>query len=152
MEFNRSSRHLRQVAVIIYDLDDFKNINDTFGHMAGDMALKHVAKLSAGKMRKIDALARYGGEEFICLLAETGLRKAALAAERIRYEIESSPLRYQGCEIGMTASFGVAAAEKKIDPGVSYRSPVQRIIKLADEALYQAKAAGKNRVATAPCG
>jgi diguanylate cyclase (GGDEF)-like protein len=149
-EFDRSSRHLRQVAIIIYDLDDFKHINDSFGHIAGDMALKHIAALSVNEVRKIDILARYGGEEFICLLPETGLQKAALVAERIRYAIESNPLHYQGCAISVTASLGVAAIEKSIDTNESYMSHIQRIIKQADEALYQAKDSGKNRVVAAP--
>jgi len=149
-EFDRSSRHLRQAAIIVYDLDDFKNTNDSFGHIAGDMALKHIAALSGNEVRKIDILARFGGEEFICLLPETGLQKASLVAERIRYAIESNPLQYQGHAISMKASFGVAAIEKSMDTSESYMSHVQRIIKQADEALYQAKAAGKNRVVAAP--
>jgi diguanylate cyclase (GGDEF)-like protein len=149
-EFDRSSRHLRQVAIIIYDLDDFKNVNDSFGHIAGDMALKHIAALSGKEVRKIDVLARYGGEEFICLLPETGLKKAALVAERIRSAIESHPLEYQGSAISVTASFGVAAIEHNMDASESYMSHIQRIIKQADGALYQAKAAGKNRVVAAP--
>ena len=149
-EFDRSSRHLRQVAIIIYDLDDFKQINDSFGHVAGDMALKHIAALSVKEVRKIDVLARYGGEEFICLLPETGLKKASLVAERIRYAIESNPLKYQGSAIFVTASLGVAAIEKNIETNESYMSHIQSVIKQADEALYQAKASGKNRVIAAP--
>jgi diguanylate cyclase (GGDEF)-like protein len=149
-EFDRSSRHLRQVAIIIYDLDDFKNINDSFGHIAGDQALKHIAALSLKEVRKIDVLARYGGEEFICLLPETGLQKATLVAERIRSAIESNPLHYQGCAISVTASLGVAAIEKSMDANESCMSHIQRIIKQADEALYQAKDSGKNRVVAAP--
>jgi len=149
-EFDRSSRHLRQVAIIIYDLDDFKQINDSFGHVAGDMALKHIAALSVKEVRKIDVLARYGGEEFICLLPETGLKKAFLVAERIRYAIESNPLQYQGSAIFVTASLGVAAIEKNIETNESYMSHIQSVIKQADEALYQAKASGKNRVIAAP--
>ena len=149
-EFDRSSRHLRQVAIIIYDLDDFKQINDSFGHVAGDMALKHIAALSVKEVRKIDVLARYGGEEFICLLPETGLKKAFLVAERIRYAIETNPLQYQGSAINVTASLGVAAIEKNIETNESYMSHIQSIIKQADEAMYQAKASGKNRVIAAP--
>ena len=149
-EFDRSSRHLRQVAIIIYDLDDFKSINDSFGHIAGDMALKHIAALSENEVRKIDVLARYGGEEFICLLPETGLKKAAFVAERIRSAIESNPLQYQGCAISVTASLGVAAIEKNMASNEPCMSRVQRIIKQADDAAYQAKAAGKNRVVVAP--
>ena len=149
-EFDRSSRHLLQVAIIIYDLDDFKNINDSFGHIAGDTALKHIAALSVNEVRKIDVLARYGGEEFICLLPETGLQKACLVAERIRFALESNPLVYQGNTISVTASFGVAAIEQNIDATESYMGHVQRIIKQADEALYRGKTAGKNRVIAAP--
>ncbi len=149
-EFDRSSRHLRPIALIIYDLDSFKDINDTFGHVAGDAALQHIAVLSGNEVRKIDILARYGGEEFICLLPETGLQKAALVAERMRHAIESHPLQQQGQAIAVTASFGVAAVEKSIETQESYMSHIQGIIKQADEALYQAKGLGKNRVVAAP--
>ena len=151
-EFARSSRHRRQVAIIMYDLDDFKKINAAFGHIAGDMTLKHIAALSGKKVRQIDLLARYGGEEFICLLPETGLLKACLVAERIRYAIESNQLEYQGNKINVTASIGVAAIEQEIGAHASYMGHVQSIIKLADEALYQAKTGGKNQVVAAPAG
>jgi diguanylate cyclase (GGDEF)-like protein len=149
-EFDRSSRHLRPIALIIYDLDSFKNINDTFGHVAGDAALQHIAALSGNEVRKIDILARYGGEEFICLLPETGLQKASLVAERMRSAIESQPLQQQGQAIAVTASFGVAAVEKSIEARESYMSHIQAIIKQADEALYKAKESGKNRIVAAP--
>jgi diguanylate cyclase (GGDEF)-like protein len=149
-EFDRSSRHLRPMSLIIYDLDGFKDINDTFGHVAGDAALQHIASLSGNEIRKIDILARYGGEEFICLLPETGLQQAVLVAERMRRVIESHPLQQQGQPVAVTASFGVAASEKTIEPCESYISHIQDIIKQADEALYAAKKSGKNRVVEAP--
>jgi diguanylate cyclase (GGDEF)-like protein len=150
MEIERSARHLRSVAIIIYDLDDFKHVNDSLGHMAGDMALKHISALSKNEVRKIDILARYGGEEFICLLPETDLQKAAVVAERMRDAIESNPLQYQWHTVSMTASFGVAAIEKITDANESCLSQTQLIVKEADDALYRAKASGKNRVVAAP--
>lgn len=150
MEIERSARHQRSVAIIIYDIDDFKKINDSFGHAAGDTALKHIAALSKNEVRKIDILARYGGEEFICLLPETDLKKALQVAERMRHVLESSPLEYQWRAISLTGSFGVAAIEHATDANEPCLDQLQRIIKAADDALYQAKAAGKNRVVAAP--
>ena len=150
MEIERSVRHMRQVASIVYDLDDFKRINDSFGHVASDAALQHIVALSGNEIRKIDILARYGGEEFICLLPETNLQKAAAVAERMRRAIETNPLQYQGQAISVTGSFGVAAIENAADANESCMGLIQRIIKYADNALYQAKAAGKNRVVAAP--
>lgn len=145
-ELARAARYSTPVSLFIYDIDHFKELNDTCGHLAGDLALKVIAAASEKVMRKIDILARYGGEEFICLLPETDLDEAQMAAERVRHEIEASPLEYQGKRLKITASFGVGSLAQ---PGPQEAPPqdiLQQVIRHADDALYKAKASGRNQV------
>jgi len=122
--------------VIEFDLDFFKEVNDTCGHAAGDEVLRQIAALVSGTVRKSDMFARYGGEEFILLLPGTALSGAAAAAEKLRKQIEEHVFGADGREIRLTASFGVA--ELNSDSAISYRS--------VDRALYRAKQRGRNRV------
>jgi len=145
-ELARASRYNTPVSLFIYDVDHFKEMNDTCGHLAGDLALKVIAAASEKVMRKIDILARYGGEEFICLLPETDLAEAQMAAERVRHEIESSPLEYQGKRLTITASFGVGSLAQLESQEAPPQDILQQIIRHADDALYKAKASGRNRV------
>ena len=126
-----------QAAVVITDLDDFKTINDTLGHAAGDAVLKAVAARLTTYIRKGDLIARIGGEEFVFFIAGT-VTDGAIFAERIRLAIEQEPITVDGNQLTMTASFGVAqyvAGESLWDA-----------VKNADTALYLAKRAGKNNV------
>ncbi|WP_027328319.1 GGDEF domain-containing protein [Marinimicrobium agarilyticum] len=119
---------------IIIDLDNFKSINDTFGHDVGDKILKEASRVMLSRVRRTDALARWGGEEFVLVCPETTLDQALLVAENLRAELEAS-LEYRGTSI--TASFGVAAMSD---------TDLDQLFKKADNALYRAKAQGRNRV------
>ncbi len=123
--------------LIEFDLDFFKEINDSFGHAAGDAVLRQIAALVGKTIRQSDMFARYGGEEFILLLPRTNLEGARIAAEKLRAHIEAHVFSADGQEIRLTASFGVA--ELNTDPAIScYRA--------VDQTLYRAKQRGRNRV------
>lgn len=138
-ECARYARYGRGFSVILFDIDFFKNVNDTYGHLCGDLILKNISGTIASLIRKTDFLARYGGEEFCCLLPETPLQSAALLAERFRTTIAEMKHVYQGIEISVTVSLGVA----EMNTGML---PFESLLKKADEALYEAKRTGRNRV------
>jgi diguanylate cyclase (GGDEF)-like protein len=121
------------------DIDHFKSINDFFGHLAGDHALKCVSAQLKQMVRDSDQIARYGGEEFAIILPMTDPVDAMKAAERLRKGIESLKLRYNDKPIALTMSFGAAAMENESEVDV------EGLIKKADEALYEAKNTGRNR-------
>jgi diguanylate cyclase (GGDEF)-like protein len=120
------------------DLDHFKEINDTYGHLAGDKVLIEVARRFEMAVRDFDNLGRYGGEEFIIVLKNTSLHTAMVVAERIRDHISAGPVNLQGVVIDVSVSIGVTVAQ----PG----EDTSEIIKRADKALYDAKDAGRNCV------
>ncbi len=130
-------------AVIMFDLDRFKRINDRHGHEAGDRVLADLASVVEGTLRATDVAARYGGEEFVILLPGTGAAEAAAVAERIRRSLERREVRMAGAVLRYTASFGVAASG---DAGGA-QDPM-RVVWQADEALMAAKEAGRNQVVT----
>ena len=139
-EFSESIRYDRPLSVIILDLDLFKEINDTYGHLVGDQALIHIGKLLRKAIRTPDTAARYGGEEFVVLLPETGSAKAMIFAERLRKLVEDSPVQNGNASISLTASFGVAGYQTKGE------EKFDQLISKADQALYMAKGNGRNRV------
>jgi two-component system, cell cycle response regulator len=145
IEISRALRYTRPLSVIMFDIDFFKRVNDTFGHASGDMVLKMVAKTTKEMIRATDIPARYGGEEFIVLLPETPIAGAAPVAERLRRRIEDTPAQGEKCPISITASFGVSDYL-----GETNSKPNERIlsefISKADQALYVSKNAGRNRV------
>ncbi|MCB0116047.1 MAG: GGDEF domain-containing protein [Caldilineaceae bacterium] len=126
------------VAVLLIDFDRFKQVNDIYGHDAGDKALVATCDLIRQHQRVNDLLARYGGEEFISLLPNTSLAQAAAVAERLRAEIEAAPIIYGDFSLAVTVSIGVAVGDTS--------TPLRTLIGHADIALYQAKNAGRNRV------
>jgi diguanylate cyclase (GGDEF)-like protein len=144
-EVARAERFGHELSLIMLDVDDFKLVNDTHGHLQGDEVLRAIGRILADEPREIDEPARYGGEEFVIALPETGLEGALELAERIRARIEIEAIPMLGADEVMyvSASFGVATLP------TSARDE-QELIAAADEALYAAKAAGKNRVAAAP--
>ena len=130
------------VAAIMGDIDHFKRINDTYGHLAGDDVLKGVTRMLGESLREGDALGRFGGEEFIMVLPGCQMNAAIRVAERIRSMLNDTPI--QTCEgyIGVTMSFGVAVMQQGRD------NDGEALIKRADQALYRAKNGGRNRVET----
>jgi len=139
-EFKRSVRHQRPLTVIIFDIDNFKTINDHYGHQAGDHCLRSVSKLFKQRIgRSGDLVARYGGEEFIALLSDTPMRQAKDIAEGLRVRVESMNCRFENIKLSITASFGVASLDF-----FNTQTPDQ-LISQADIALYKAKSLGRNQ-------
>ena len=141
-EFGFARRHRQPLTLIMFDLDHFKRVNDTYGHQAGDMVLRAVSKRIIEMIRKEDIFARYGGEEFALLLRNTPLENAFILGERIRRQIESLEVTHNGRRIPCTVSVGIAAA------GPEVSSP-SALIEAADQRLYEAKKKGRNRTETA---
>ncbi len=140
-EYAETRRYQRSLACLMIDLDDFKNINDTYGHMIGDIVLKQVADILTETVRGSDMVFRCGGEEFIALLPETDINGALSLGEKIRHA--ASARMYGNGEQGFTLTLSVGAAE--LCDGESGNDMIAR----ADLALYQAKELGRNRVASA---
>jgi diguanylate cyclase (GGDEF)-like protein/PAS domain S-box-containing protein len=140
-EFAKSIRYNRPLSVILFDIDLFKNVNDTFGHLVGDQVLAHIGKLLREYGRETDVAARYGGEEFIVLLTETDCAHAGVVAERLRKLLEDSSIQDDKGTVHFTASFGVTG--RYINPTTK---TFDQMIWEADQALYKAKEAGRNRV------
>jgi diguanylate cyclase (GGDEF)-like protein len=155
IEMSRASRYARPLSLIMIDLDDFKGINDTFGHLKGDEALREVARTIRRNIRRydetvimketeIDVASRYGGEEFVVIMPETGPDGAAIAAERLRSALATQVSERLALSLGggetrkITGSIGVTAFRKGEDP--------ESFIKRTDDAVYEAKRSGKNRV------
>jgi diguanylate cyclase (GGDEF)-like protein len=145
-ELAAAQRHGRPVSLLMCDVDHFKAINDAHGHLAGDEALKMVAFVLRGAVRKEDVLARYGGEEFVVVARETALEGAQSLAERIRRAVERSRCAWQGHDLGVTVSIGVTVSVGAAE-FVSGKTE-RELIEGADRALYLAKEAGRNRVVT----
>jgi diguanylate cyclase (GGDEF)-like protein len=145
-EIDRAQREISPLSLAMGDLDHFKQINDTFGHLAGDAVLREAVRRMRGSIRSYDSLGRFGGEEFLLVLPGCEESDAVRLAERMRLEIARRPVEWQGQAIPVTASFGVTSLP------LSARSTVETLLKAADSALYQAKQAGRNRVALHPAG
>jgi diguanylate cyclase (GGDEF)-like protein len=127
-------------SMLMFDIDFFKRVNDTYGHACGDMVLKYIAQILMDNIRASDIAARYGGEEFIILIAYPGKNMAMKIAERIRSTIETSVIEYKEHTINLTISCGVVCFDKRLD--VSAELMIDR----ADKALYRSKQEGRNRV------
>jgi diguanylate cyclase (GGDEF)-like protein len=139
-EVRRARRYKIPISVIFLDLDGFKLVNDTNGHLCGSATLTEVAKLMMGLVRETDIVARYGGDEFVVVLPETPAERAVTIAERIRKLIEAHVFRGGGdSEIYLTASFGVASYPE-------HASSPAALIRCADRAMYMAKESNKNQV------
>jgi diguanylate cyclase (GGDEF)-like protein len=140
-EFSFAARHATGLSLLFLDLDHFKMVNDTHGHLAGDQVLKELAKLIVKSSRAEDVLSRYGGEEFAVLCRDTDLLKSSVLAERIRHEVAAA-IFVPKVQIKLTVSIGIAAIP---DPTIT--APKDLVL-AADEALYQAKDRGRNCVVT----
>jgi diguanylate cyclase (GGDEF)-like protein len=124
----------------VIDIDDFKAINDTFGHPAGDEVLRVVATRLRAGVRPLDAVGRYGGDEFLAVMPEAGITAAVQAGERIRLAISRMPIHFDQHEIPVTCSIGCTAS------GDASSDDLNALIQRADRALYQAKSSGRSRV------
>jgi diguanylate cyclase (GGDEF)-like protein len=140
IEFERSRRYFDSMAALVLDIDHFKQVNDSFGHAAGDAVLRQVADVCVGSLRKIDLIGRYGGEEFVALLPQTSLEDAAVAAGRLAQAVREQPFEINGQVARVTISVGVA---DMLGAGDS----LSHLIDRADQAMYRAKQGGRNRVA-----
>jgi len=152
-EISRSERYKHPVSLIMCDVDNFKNFNDTYGHLAGDKALKTVSNIISGNVRSFDIVGRYGGEEFAMLIIESGIEEAESIskrlkslteqaieiADRIKSEVEQTQIKVEGKYVGVTLSMGVSSynGEPNYNP--------ETLINQADQALYRSKENGRNR-------
>jgi diguanylate cyclase (GGDEF)-like protein len=144
-EVARAHRYRRPLALVLFDIDHFKRINDEFGHIAGDAVLRQLAALVSNNVRREDVVARVGGEEFAILLPELDADRARYAAEKLRALIERTPCRFDERTIPLTSSFGVA--ELPSGPGAAAAPDPRELYRVADERLYAAKHGGRNRIA-----
>jgi diguanylate cyclase (GGDEF)-like protein len=133
----RAGQDGTSVSLILFDLDNFKAVNDTFGHAAGDSVLRAFSETARNKLRPVDLIGRMGGDEFCLILSGAGLEEASIIAERIRYAFAASPLMFGGSIIPATVSAGVATNNRT--------ASVEVLLEAADSALYRAKS-GRNRV------
>jgi len=138
-EFERFKRYKAPFSIIFFDIDHFKNVNDTYGHDAGDRALKGIAKSTSGILRKVDVFARFGGEEFVIILYETELTHAMTVARKLRKLIAETRFEYKDSVVPITISIGVTEARET-------DTDADDIVKRADKLLYYAKQRGRNRV------
>jgi diguanylate cyclase (GGDEF)-like protein len=139
-EIQHANRYERTLSLIIFDLDHFKRVNDTFGHAAGDKVLVTISRFVQNTVRKCDIIGRYGGEEFALLLPETEGHKALIMFERIRRTIEEMKIELDGPVASVTISAGIAEVNL-----ASRRDSLGELLDRADKALYAAKAAGRNQ-------
>jgi two-component system, cell cycle response regulator len=138
-EIGRAQRYRRELSLIMFDIDHFKPINDTYGHLAGDHVLKQLASVIKGRIRREDILSRYGGEEFAIILPEIDGGNALAFADKIRKLVEKASFRFEDTDIPVTISVGVASVTPEIKEPHDF-------IRVADSNLYEAKAQGRNRV------
>lgn len=141
-ELHRCARHGLPVALLMMDLDHFKSVNDTHGHLMGSHVLSEVGRLIRESIRTVDVSARYGGEEFVSYFAEASIDEGRLAAERIRTAVANHSFTRNGVTIGVTISIGVAAAPRN-------GGDFETLVEAADRALYRSKDRGRNRVSAA---
>jgi diguanylate cyclase (GGDEF)-like protein len=144
-EFSHAKRYERPLASLMLDIDHFKNINDSYGHVAGDRVLIEMAKLCRGVLRATDICARYGGEEFVFLMPETTLDGAQQMAERLRLSILELNISVEELTLNITASLGVAVIDSECPD-------IEELLKRGDQAMYAAKSGGRNRVVVYDAG
>lgn len=140
-EAARTDRCGSPLALALLDVDDFKRLNDTYGHQAGDDTLVHVARAIGEQIRPSDILCRFGGEEFLLLLPDTGLKEAMMVMERLQRSLEAHPATHAGHRLTVTFSAGLALRRRE--------ESREALVVRADRALYRAKKNGKNRALAA---
>jgi diguanylate cyclase (GGDEF)-like protein len=139
-ELRRAARTMQPLCLLMFDIDQFKGVNDTYGHLAGDEVLTEVCRRAKSLLRCEEVLARYGGDEFLLVLSDTRLEAAREAAERLRKKIVETPVRLEPLDIPVSISIGIAEThgEKAMTPA--------KFIELVDRRLFMAKESGRNRV------
>ena len=142
-EYKRWARSQHPSSLVMLDIDHFKNVNDTYGHLVGDEVIRHISALILEQVRETDVSGRYGGEEFTILLSDTPLKNAYVFAERLRRAVEAAVVKYNDIELKYTISLGVAEVESSIKNSEAW-------IECADAALYSAKESGRNKVCLHP--
>jgi diguanylate cyclase (GGDEF)-like protein len=138
-EIGRAQRYRRELSLIMFDIDNFKKINDAYGHLAGDHVLKQLASVIKARIRREDILSRYGGEEFTIILPEIDRGNALSFADKIRTLVERTVFRFEETDIPVTISIGVASIAAELKEPHDF-------IRVADTNLYEAKSQGRNRV------
>ena len=138
-EIGRAQRYRRELSLIMFDIDHFKQINDSYGHLAGDHVLKQLASTIKARIRREDILSRYGGEEFAIILPEIDRDNALKFADKIRALVEKSVFRFENTDIPVTISVGVATIAPELEESLEF-------VKIADQFLYEAKSQGRNCV------
>ena len=138
-EINRAMRYAHPLTALMFDIDHFKNVNDSFGHGVGDQVIVAIANICRQIFRKVDIVGRYGGEEFSVLLPETSLETAHEVAERLRRTVASTTVHHLGKKISVTVSMGIASLHGSA-------TTINELMEMADQALYSAKRKGRNRV------
>ena len=142
-EYKRWGRSQHASSLVMLDIDHFKNINDSYGHVVGDVVIRHLSGLIRHHVRETDICGRYGGEEFAILLADTSLKNAYVFAERLRKEVAAAKVTYNDIEINYTISVGVA----EVDEGIK---TAEAWVECADAALYSSKETGRNKTSLHP--
>ena len=138
-EFLRALRYNNKLTLVMFDIDHFKTVNDTYGHPCGDYILKEVANAALQTFRKTDTVFRFGGEEFVVILTETDIKQSEIPLERFRKTIETLDLTYQNQQINITVSIGACQLDQSI-------GNKEEFLQKADTALYDAKNSGRNKV------
>ncbi len=138
-EFLRALRYNNKLTLVMFDIDHFKAVNDTYGHPCGDYILKEVANAALQTFRKTDTVFRFGGEEFVVILTETDIKQSEIPLERFRKTIETLDLNYQNQPINITVSIGAC----QLDQSVGNK---EEFLQKTDNALYDAKNSGRNKV------
>ncbi|MDX1279965.1 sensor domain-containing diguanylate cyclase [Shewanella colwelliana] len=136
-EFERHARYGEPTTLVMFDIDHFKRINDTYGHIAGDKVIQHVSHILKQSLRETDCAGRYGGEEFSVVLANTDAKSALNFADRLREKIAASEMLYESAKISVTVSIGICDIEEELENSGKWLAN-------ADHALYEAKQAGRN--------
>lgn len=138
-EYDRSKRYSRPFSILMFDIDLFKKVNDSYGHAVGDMVLQQIADICKHSLRDVDIFARYGGEEFVILLPETTVTEAQLMAERLRQLIARTQMEITSIKVNITLSFGVVEVDDTC-------RDIEDLLDRSDQALYYSKRTGRNRV------
>jgi len=149
MRISEAIRYDRDLSVILFDLDDFKAVNDKYGHTAGDKMLQKITNVCSNWLRTTDFIGRYGGEEFMIICPNTDIDGATALAERIRIAVAQSEFKFSGNKLKMTISIGVTELYNHLEQHAAPINEVQlmhEFIDAADDAMYEAKKAGKNCV------